>query len=298
MLNLEWFRTFKAIYETGNLSTAAQELFISQPGVSLHLKSLETYTGHLLFEREPRKMVPTERANILYNCIIDAMNHLVQAEQLFYRNSKTNKPTIGLGMGFEAFEHTLEEHITELPFNIILKFDDYDQMLNDLDNGSLDLVLTPQKRQQAHIEYTPFARERLLLICGSETDTTALPALIAAGKKTDISQWLRQQVWFTTTDMTHLKNFWTANFEVQPDFRPNYVVPNLSSVLRCLRGGNGFAIMPDFLCKKELGNQTVMLAWEGSPCVENTLHLGKRKKTMYAREIRELEQMLTQNWFS
>ncbi len=46
--NLEWFRTFKAIYETGTLSAAAQQLFISQPGVSLHLNSLEAYTGYKL----------------------------------------------------------------------------------------------------------------------------------------------------------------------------------------------------------------------------------------------------------
>lgn len=43
--NLEWLRTFKAIYETGTLSAAAQELFISQPGVSLHLNSWKHLRG-------------------------------------------------------------------------------------------------------------------------------------------------------------------------------------------------------------------------------------------------------------
>jgi len=159
-------------------------------------------------------------------------------------------------------------------------------------------VLTPQKGQQPNLEYTPFARERVILICGSETDTAALNQLAATGKKTDIQQWLRAQVWFTSNNMGYLKNFWAANFDGQPDFKPNYVVPNLGSVLRCLRGSKGFAVMPDFLCKKEMGNNTIRLAWEGSTCVENTLHLGKRKKTLYARELRELEQILTQNWFA
>ncbi|MFC6100930.1 helix-turn-helix domain-containing protein [Olivibacter domesticus] len=58
-LDLEWLRTFKAIYETGTLSAAAQELFISQPGLSLHLNSLEVFTGYKL-DRSARKMVPTE----------------------------------------------------------------------------------------------------------------------------------------------------------------------------------------------------------------------------------------------
>ena len=299
MLNLEWLRTFKAIYETGNLSAAAQELYISQPGVSLHLRSLETYTGYRLFERETRKMKPTERATILYNCIIDSMNTLVQVEQGFFRNSKVDKPTIGVGMGFETFEYTLEEHIAKLPFNLILKFGEYEQMLHDLDTGGLDLILTPQKGRQPNLEYTPFTKERIVLICGSETDTTPLDKLLLADKKKDIRQWLKEQVWFTTAaDMEHLKNFWLANFDCLPDFKPNFVVPYFGSILRCLQGGKGFAVMPDFFCKKEIENKTVRLAWEGSFPVENILHFAKRKKTMHAREIRQLEELLTNNWFS
>jgi DNA-binding transcriptional LysR family regulator len=297
-MNLEWFRTFKAIYETGNLSTAAQALFISQPGVSLHLSSLESYTGYRLFERETRKMVPTERGIILYNCIIDPMNKLVEAERSFCRNSKEEKPTISVGMGFETFEYTLEEHLAQLPFNLILRFGEYPQMLHDLDTGKLDLILTPQRGRQSTLEYTPFTQERIVLICGSETDTGQFDQLVLANDRIAIRQWLKEQVWYTTTaDMEHLQHFWMTNFDCLPDLKPNYVVPYFCSILRCLRNGKGFAVMPDFLCKKEIAHKTVKLAWEGSPHVENTLHFGKRKKTIYSKEIRQLEQILTRNWF-
>jgi DNA-binding transcriptional LysR family regulator len=297
MLNLEWFRTFKAIYETGNLSTAAQALFISQPGVSVHLNSLESYTGYRLFERETRKMTPTERGIILYNCIIEPMNKLVEAEHSFHRNSKGEKPTISVGMGFETFEHTLEEHLAQLPFNLILRFGEYPQMLHDLDAGALDLILTPQKGRQPDLEYTPFTQERIVLISGSETDTEAFDKLVLDNERTAIRQWLKTQVWYNTSaDMEHLNNFWMANFDSLPDFRPNYVVPYFSSILRCLRNSKGFAVMPDFLCKKAIADKTVKLVWEGSPHVENTLHFGKRKKSIYTKEIRQLEQILTKNW--
>ena len=46
MVNLEWYRTFKAVYKTGTLTGAAEVLFISQPGVSLHLSSLESMHFH------------------------------------------------------------------------------------------------------------------------------------------------------------------------------------------------------------------------------------------------------------
>jgi LysR family transcriptional regulator, transcriptional activator of the cysJI operon len=297
MLNLEWFRTFKAIYEQGNLSAAAQTLYISQPGVSLHLNSLETYTGYRLFDRETRKMVPTERGVVLYNYITESMRTLVEAEQVFHRNAQKEKPTISVGMGAETFEQMLEEHIAQLPFNLILRFGEYPQMMHDLETGALDLILTPQKGRQANIEYVPFIKERIVLICGSETDTKQFDELVTANKRTAIKKWLKEQVWYTTAaDMEHLKNFWQANFDGLPDFNPNYVVPNFSSILRCLRKGRGFAVMPDFICRKEVANDTVRIAWEGSIPVENTLHFGKRKKAMYAKEIRKLEQLLMENW--
>jgi DNA-binding transcriptional LysR family regulator len=201
-------------------------------------------------------------------------------------------------MGFETFEHSLEEHMAQLPFNLILRFGEYPQMLHDLDAGSLDLILTPHKGQQPGLEYTPFTRERIVLISGSETDTQPFEELIAANEKEAGKQWLREQVWYTTAaDMGHLKHFWVTNFNSLPDFKPNYIVPYFSSILRCLRNGRGLAVMPDFLCKKEIMNQTVKLVWEGDPHVENTLHFGKRKKSIYAKEIRQLEQLLTKNWF-
>lgn len=298
MLNLEWFRTFKAIYETGNLSAAAQTLFISQPGVSLHLNSLESYTGYRLFERETRKMLPTERGTFLYNSIINPISALVEAEQSFHRNSKIEKPTISVGMGFETFEYTLEEHIAHLPFNLILRFGEYPQMLHDLDIGALDLILTPQKAQKPNLEYTPFTTERIVLVCGSETDTEQFDKLLSGSEKTALKQWLKAQVWYNTAaDMEHLKHFWLNNFDCLPDFKPNYIVPYFSSILRCLSGGKGFAVVPDFLCKKEIAKKTVKLVWEGSPHVENTLFFGKRKKTIYANEIRQLEKILIKNWF-
>ena len=296
MLNLEWLRTFKAIYETGNLTAAAQTLFISQPGVSLHLNSLETYTGYRLFKRETRKMTPTERGVILYHCILDSLNKLEEAEQSFFRNSKVNKPTISVGMGVETFECTLEEHLATLPFNLILRFDQYPALLHDLDAGKLDLIVTPQKGLQANLEYTPFMRERMVLVCGGGTDSGPLDQLVLTNDRPAIRQWLKQQVWYTmAADMEPLKNFWLTNFDCLPDLNPNYVVPHFSSILRCLSNGKGLAVMPDFLCRKAISDKTVKLAWEGSAPVESMLYFCKRKKTIFKEQIRQLEELLTRS---
>lgn len=297
VLNLEWLRTFKAIYETGTLSAAAQELFISQPGVSLHLNSLEAYTGHKLFDRSPRKMVPTEKGKVLYNFVLDPLRKLEAVEQHFHKSSKSERPTISVGMCFETFQYTLEEHIASLPFNLIIKFGEYPQMQQDLDNGLLDLIVTPQQGNQQNLVYKPFSKERIVLIAGGRTDIEPLIDLLGQPNKTEAANWLKQQIWYSTAaDMEHLKNFWLKNFDQHPDFRPNYIVPNICSIIHCLSDGEGFSIVPHFLCVEAIEARQIELVWEGNTPLENTLYFGTRKKTIYQKEIEQLQELFVAKW--
>lgn len=299
MINLEWFRTFKVIYEAGTLSAAAQLLFISQPGVSLHLSSLESYTGHRLFERDTRKLTATERGTTLYNFIIDHMNRLEEAEQMFHRRSKIVKPTVSVGMGFELFQHTLEPYVSELPFNLVTRFGDAPQMLQELNSGALDLILTAQKGNQNNLAYTPFTTEQMILVCGSRSETTDLDRFIQDDDRKSIRKWLAAQIWYTKAgDSDHMKRFWEANFGALPEFAANYVLPYFGSILKCMKGGKGFALVPDFLCKQYFAEGTLRPAWELSSSIENTLYFGKRKKAVYADEIKQLEDILSRNWIS
>ncbi len=286
MVNLEWYRTFKAVYKTGTLTGAAQELFISQPGVSLHLSSLENYTGYKLFDRKGRRMEPTERGKVLYNFITEALTKLEDAEKNFQRSTEKHTPTISVGMCFETFQITLEPYIATLPFNVIIQFGEYPEMVANLEKGILDLIITPQMVTSATVEYEAFSKETIVLVGGTTTDEEAFKTLLSFNDQQDLEEWLKHQKWYGTTgDMEHLRRFWQLNFGKYPDFRPNYIVPNLNSIVRCLGSGIGLAVIPDFLCRRELDNGTIKLIWEGNSKLTNILHFATRKKTMYADEI-------------
>lgn len=204
-------RTFKAIYETGTLTAAAQELFISQPGVSLHLNSLEAYTGYKLFERTAKKMTPTEKGKILYNFVVAPLEKLERGEKHFHKRSQQERNTISVGMCFETFQYTLEKYIPTLPFNLIIKFGEYPQMLQDLDNGLLDLIITPHKGTQQNIDYKDFAKERIVLVTGAHTDTTQLGLHLEKNRMKEAVHLLKQGLWYSTSaDMGHLLNFWKS----------------------------------------------------------------------------------------
>lgn len=292
MINLEWFRTFKAIYETGSLTAAAENLFISQPGVSLHLSSLESYVGYKLFDRASRKMVSTERGKVMYNYVQEALCKLEEAEKHFHKSTEKDVPTISIGMCFETFQFTLESYLPTLPFNVIIKFGDYPQMLADLDSGILDLIITPQKGDYKNLLYKPFFKEKLVVVAGTETDTSAVDDFFKNNNLPEIQNWLKKQIWYGTTgDMEHLRRFWNSNFGVRPDFKPNYIVPNICSILRCLSVGKGVAVVPDFLSKRELESGRVKILWDGYNQIENTLYFGTRKKSIYEEQIKVVQQI-------
>lgn len=294
-LNMEWLRSFKAVYEHGTLTHAAEALFISQPGISLHLSSLEAYTGYKLFDRSARKMVPTERGKVLYNFILEPITRLETAEQLFHKSSKADRATISIGMCFETFQYTLEEHISQLPFNLIMKFGEYPEMLHDLDKGVLDMIITPQKGEQKNLEYQAFSTERIVLVAGAALNTQPFLSLIKANKMKEAEAWLKQQIWYSTAaDMEHLKRFWQLNFKKHLDFKPNYIVPNISSIVRCIRNVEGLTVIPDFFCRNEVRSGELKLVWKGNAAIENTLYFGTRKKTIYAKEINRIKKIFEQ----
>ena len=57
MLDLKHVNTFLTVCDNGSFSRAAEKLDLAQPTVSLHIKSLESQLGYLLFERIGKRVV-------------------------------------------------------------------------------------------------------------------------------------------------------------------------------------------------------------------------------------------------
>ncbi|WP_075589684.1 LysR family transcriptional regulator [Labilibacter marinus] len=288
MVNLEWYRTFKEIYENGTLTKASIELYTSQPGVSVHLNALETYVGKKLFERTSRRMIPTEEGKVLYEYIIEAIKKLENAEQHFKKTTQDKYPSINIGMCSEMFQLIVEPELSKLNFDLMARFGTHTNLIKDLDNGILDLVITPRKHieKKTLLEYIPFAKERIVLIAGGKTDTSIIETLIKTNNWKDLEDELLQNTWYSSSnEMEHFRRFWFENFNKKPTFKPNYILPNISSSIRCLSDGDGLAIVPDFLCKDEISNSKIKLIWEGKVRTENILYFASRTDLKYKNEL-------------
>src|SRR5215469_6804455 len=65
-LELSLIEVFCCVYEEGSFSKAALRLRCSQPTISGHIKNLEEHVAARLFDRLPRRIVPTRAGELLY----------------------------------------------------------------------------------------------------------------------------------------------------------------------------------------------------------------------------------------
>lgn len=288
--DLEWFRTFKAVFETGTMSDAAKELSISQPGVSLHLNALEAYIGFPLFKRNTRKMVPNERAKILYQEVCDSLMKLEEVERKFGKKKKGGRSTLSVGMYASLYRQCLEAHIPDLDFNVIMHLETTENLIPLLAHGSVDLAVLNQEIPLRNVCYEPLGTVRFVLVAGPETDLSGFSGMPDQKKK--LSQWLESQLWYNTTDREQFNLFWKENFGRNPDFAPNHILPDKYSIIRCLSGGKGVAVLPEYLCRDVIEKEELLKLWEGYHPIESTLYFGYRKNQALSDEISRVKSLI------
>jgi LysR family transcriptional regulator, transcriptional activator of the cysJI operon len=78
-LNLNQLRVFQTVYFHRSMTKAAQGLFLTQSGVSQHIKNLEEALNIILFDRLGKNLVPTSMASHLYRECSKSMEALESA---------------------------------------------------------------------------------------------------------------------------------------------------------------------------------------------------------------------------
>ena len=79
-INYNLYKSFLVVYETKNISRAADILYISQPAVSHNIKELEKQLNIQLFYKKSNGMNTTSEADILYKYISSAFNSIWKGE--------------------------------------------------------------------------------------------------------------------------------------------------------------------------------------------------------------------------
>jgi DNA-binding transcriptional LysR family regulator len=81
-LNLNSLVVFSFVYRRASMTLAAKELGMTQPGVTQHIKNLETLLNVEFFHRLGKKLIPTKEAESFYQGLsenLDSIENLLVA---------------------------------------------------------------------------------------------------------------------------------------------------------------------------------------------------------------------------
>lgn len=97
-MTLDEIRWLSEMFKTGNMSKAADHLFISQPALSQCLQRVEQQLGFPLFERSNKGMVPTEKGLLFYDmaCRVECAYDQFQAKAALLDQAELKSVVIGM----------------------------------------------------------------------------------------------------------------------------------------------------------------------------------------------------------
>lgn len=297
MVNLEWYRTFKAIYQHGTLTKASAELMISQPNASVQLSSLESYIGHALFIRLPRKMVPTEYGKLLYTQIVESIDNLERVEVEFKKSSIRKEPTIRLGVPSEVFYSYLSKNMHLVKSHLIVEYGLATDLIAKLRSGELDIAfITKQDKTQDNLTYEYLYSESFMIVCNPAFDTTEIDQYIAENDLAKAERWLRKQVWYAyDTNLPLVRRFWRSNFLKRPILKLSATIPDNISILRAVATSGGFAVSSDLIGGEALKNKQVKIVWKGIVPTTNSLYLGYNQEKLEPHLVSEVRGFIKQS---
>jgi DNA-binding transcriptional LysR family regulator len=274
MVNLEWYRTFKAVYQTGSLTAAAKLLFITQPNVSQHLSALEAHIGKQLFERKP-KIVPTDYGKQFYIQVVEPLEKLENVESEFRHMCLTKQlPNIHIGTVKEYFQAEVAPRISSSPANYIVEFGLTKDLIKRLQKNDLDFVIATQLIEEKNITYEPIVTEYFLVVSHPDLDIRPFKNYL---KKKDLPMaeaWLQEQQWFAySSDLPVIRRFWRENFRKRPTQKPQFTIPDSGIILQAISKGKGVAIAADYMVKEAVKNGQLKEVWKGAVPAFNTLYL-------------------------
>jgi DNA-binding transcriptional LysR family regulator len=286
MADLNWYRSFVAVYRSGKVSGAAKLRNLTQPAITQHIAALEQITGEALFTRTPKGMTPTERGKALYSQVVESLDRLERVSRTL-RSSATNEAMcVRLGTPPEFFYEVALERLIDASFRLEVRFNETRELIQALEEAKLDAVIATQRLSTRALEYRAITEEAFVLV-GSPSLTVPSDGALEA--------WLNAQRWVSYgPDLPIIRRFYRANFERRPEMEPALIVPDLRAALRALEFGAFVSVLPDYLCRDAIQKGRVRVL-KKSLGEGNTLWLVRRKTDLERPELHELEERLMQN---
>ena len=170
-LDLYQLKTFFAVSQTLNYTSAAKKLFVTQSAVSHSIKKLKKSAGDELFRKTGNKLALTETGKILYKACETVFYELERTEELIAKSKNKSMGTIRLGstveFGTMLLVKYLKGFITKNP-GIHIDFRFKNGLLKPLLDDEVDIIIDCKDHSVSGVEKRPLFREEYAVVASEE----------------------------------------------------------------------------------------------------------------------------------
>ncbi|MBF0244273.1 MAG: LysR family transcriptional regulator [Planctomycetes bacterium] len=167
-LTIQQLRIFEAVARNSSVTRAAEELFLTQPAISIQTKRLEENIGYPLFEHIGKRMFLTVAGEVLYQASRDILDRIIDLEgSLDERAGKVRGP-LRLSVVTTAkyfMPHLLGAFLKLHPdVEPRLTVTNRAKVLTRLNDNSDDLVIMGQVPEELDVEAHQFLNNNLVVV--------------------------------------------------------------------------------------------------------------------------------------
>ena len=168
-MDIHHLRVFASVFKNRSFSKASEELHLTQPTISNHIKALEDEFECKLFDRLGRTILPTKEAEVLYSHsmeLIERTNDLREAVGLMKKDisgkliiGASTIPGVYLLPGFMS---EFRKKFPSISFQILIS--DSKGIIENISRHELLLGIVGAKLGNEYIKHMPFIEDELIVV--------------------------------------------------------------------------------------------------------------------------------------
>ncbi|AFM40877.1 transcriptional regulator [Desulfosporosinus acidiphilus SJ4] len=275
----ESLKVLVTVVDNNSFSRAAEELFLSQPSVSFHIRNLEDEFGAKLLNRSSRRLSLTPAGKALFKHAKKILDHYDQAKNEIDELRQVVTGTLRIGASFTIGEYVLPRFLAEVSVNypnvnVSVSIANTEEIAQMLRQNHLDIGIVEGQVTLPNIEEEPFMQDDMLLIVPLDHPLSKLKKVSADD--------LQNQIWILRESGSGTRSFGDDLLK-SLDIKVNrsFVFSSNEGIKEAVIHGLGIAFVSRLVVHKELAAKIIKTV----PIkTEEKLQLSRRLSILHSKE--------------
>ncbi|WP_333813991.1 LysR family transcriptional regulator, partial [Muricomes intestini] len=251
-------KTFLKVCECMNFTRAAEELNITQPAVSQHVRYLESYYKVRLFDYEGKKLRLTEQGELLHSAALTMM-HDEQSLKSRLTHLPAGKQDVRFGatmtVGEVVMPEVLKAYLSTYPeVQLHMEVANTQELLKRLDAGNIDFAIVEGFFKKTEYDFLHYSTEKFVAVCCPSYCFQKKPRRL---EDMFVERLLLREPGSGTREV--LERFLDSQNYGLEDFEKIAEIGNLHTLKELAKAGLGITFLYKIAVRKELENGELKL---------------------------------------